>query len=79
MSQTCTCNTEQTKENTCFRCRTVWTSERPHHEKVSLCPEHRMCIAICGGSPPMCETCTNEGYYVEPSLGFGTFPEIKKR
>lgn len=75
----CTCNKPQRRQNTCFRCRSEWKTELSHHEKLASCPEHRMCIAICGGSPPICEKCTNEGYYVEPSLGFGSIPEIKKR
>lgn len=76
----CTCNTPQTRQNTCFRCKTTWTSEMDHHERVANCTdsEHRMSIAICGGSPPMCTSCTNEGYYVEPSLGWGLPREIKK-
>ena len=78
MTEVCTCNSSKTKENTCFRCKTIWTAECSKIEKMTSCEEHRGCVAWCGGSPPMCETCTNEGYYVQPSLGFCSIPKIKK-
>ena len=81
MSQQCTCNTLRTKNNTCYRCKTQWTSELSFSERVSSCAdeEHRMSIAICGRGPPLCKQCEDDGYFVQPSLGWGQPPTIEKK
>lgn len=75
----CDCREYQEIERTCFRCKTVWTSEMYQFEKIAKCPQHCAMIAVCGGSPPLCKKCEDEGYYIEPSLGFCNPPEVKKK
>lgn len=75
---TCDCLEYQEMERTCFNCKAVWTDEMSKVEKFSICPQHMTMIAICGGAPPLCKKCRDEGYYIEPSLGFCSIPEVKK-
>ena len=71
----CTCNDETlTNKISCFSCKTEWSVPMSNIERVSICPKHKLGIAMCGGSgPTLCTDCTNQGYYVERE-GSGWFP-----
>lgn len=68
----CSCNdTTSMSTRHCLNCQVTWQEPKPFHERVSECKQHHDSIAICGGGYQLCEKCTNEGYYVSVSSGFG--------
>lgn len=75
---TCICNDEtSTKQITCLNCKSTWNRPKYYQERVSECPLHHSTIAICSFPSELCDSCKNQGYYIEP--GFGFMPsEIKK-
>lgn len=78
-SEECSCNKSKEKTNTCFRCRTTWSSNLSYEERVSDCPVHYMSIAICGVTPPLCSECEKEGYYLKSGKGFFDPPVLLKK
>lgn len=72
----CTCNTASTHELTCFNCKSVWTADMDHFEIVANCPVHSRSVAICGFTPPLCDKCKSDGYYIQRDGG-GFMAEVK--
>ena len=78
-SKECCCNdTTLTKTRGCLQCKIQETVPLDHFERTSRCDQHYMSVAMCGGGFWICDSCTEEGYYYEPALGFG-MPKVLKK
>lgn len=79
---TCTCNTVQYDEYTCFNknCNGVFQVETPYHMRISKCPLHKNMIAICSFCPHLCQSCINDGYYIDGNgIGFCVDYQLKNK
>lgn len=78
----CTCNEAKMKTVSCFHCKVQWQESYPYHEKIMSCPQHRGGFAYCGGAhPPLCQSCHNQGYFIEAGEQRGYFSSfvVKKK
>lgn len=64
----CTCESPQTVSELCYnqKCGNMFTHEMTDEDKMSECPVHNECIAICDrGTPYLCDNCKSDGYHLK--------------
>ena len=78
-SAECSCNdTTKERNHICYNCEAKWNEPMAHSERISSCPKHRYSIAICGGSPSLCQKCEADGYVVSGGWGMAGTLELTK-